>query len=289
MPGVEPLARRLWKLLEPYHAVTYFAPEAAAAYEEVGLHGFWRGYFAGRAAPMGPVPAGPVIATFYGFAPAFVERALPGVWAIVDPATALDARLAGMDAALGRVLGGHVHDPALVEAAAIVCDTFGVADAAGRPIFAANVALPCPDAPHLALWHAATIVREHRGDGHVATLVTAGVAPVEAHLLQVLANGATLDSVAPYRGWSDEDWEIGAASLRGRGWMEGEELTQAGLAARDELERTTDRLAAQPLHRLGADRTERLLELVEPFAHAVVNSGTIRYPNPIGVPMPERA
>ncbi len=69
-------ARRLFDRFEPVHALTYFAPEARAAYDEAGFRGFWMGYFAARSAPLGVVPAEVVTAVFYNFARTHVARAL---------------------------------------------------------------------------------------------------------------------------------------------------------------------------------------------------------------------
>src|SRR5439155_23094545 len=101
-------ARRLWRLLEPYHAATYFAPEARQAFKDAGLRGFWMGYFAGRAAPMGTVGPGVVTATFFGFEPSMVAKALPDAWGFANVDTVLEARLAGVDGALRRLLGSDV-------------------------------------------------------------------------------------------------------------------------------------------------------------------------------------
>src|SRR3954447_14120284 len=102
-----PLARRVWMALEPIHAVTYFAPESRAAYEAVGLRGFWRGYFAGRTAPLGPVDAPPATALLFVFAPGMVARALPDVWTRATPDRALAARTDGAVGALERLIGAQ--------------------------------------------------------------------------------------------------------------------------------------------------------------------------------------
>src|SRR3984885_9430591 len=183
MSNQGPVSRRMCIFFEPVHVVTYFAPEARAAFEEAGLRGFWRGYFAGRAAPLGRVRAEPVTASFFNFAPPMVARALPGVWDLATPDDALAARSAGATAALRRLLG---------EAAAGVT---GLADrlmraadgldCAGRVLAAANTALPVPGEPLARLWHAATLLREHRGDGHFAALLAADIDGVEALLLRI--------------------------------------------------------------------------------------------------------
>jgi hypothetical protein len=278
----------LWQLAEPYHALTYFAPEAHQAFEDAGLRGFWRGYFAGRAAPLGPVGPGVVTACFYGFHPDFVARALPSIWSMASPETALAARLAGVDAAIRRVFGDASADPARAEAAQLARGALEGSAVAGRPVFAANLELDWPTKPHLALWHACTLVREHRGDGHVAALSAAGIDPCEAHVSQIAASGAPPETIQPYRGWSDDDWAAAADRLRERGWLDRDgRLTEAGRSWRDQIEHDTDRLAAEPLQRLGEKRAARLLELLAPLTARLVQTGEIPYPNPIGVPPPE--
>jgi len=179
------LARRMWTLFESVHTLTYFAPQARAAFEEAGLRGFWRGYFAGRAAPFGPVTAAPVVASFYNFAPDMVSRVLPAVWQIVSPSRALAVRSAGAVAALRRVLGDL--DAAIPQAADLLTAVVADLDCAGRMLAAANTTLPVPD-DHLArLWQAATTLREHRGDGHFAALLAADIDGCEVLVLACAA------------------------------------------------------------------------------------------------------
>jgi hypothetical protein len=277
--------RRLWQLAEPIHATTYFAAEAARAFTDAGLRGFWRGYFAGRAAPLGMVGPGVVTAVFFGFAPSFVERAIPSIWSIVDSERALETRLAGVDAALPALLA-DASDEAVGRAVDEARQAMERASTAGRPLFAANLDLPWPEAPHLALWHATTLLREHRGDGHVAALTAAGLDPCEAHVTQVAARRAPLETIAPYRGWEDDDWAAAQERLRSRGWLDGDGgLTPAGAAERQAIEDVTDRLALQPWAGDGdGDGAARLVESLEPLAAAVVANGRFPYPNPIGVP-----
>ena len=164
------LARRLWRVGEPVHAIVYFHPASAAAWAAAGIRGFWRGYFATRAAPLGAVGAGPVTATFYNFHPAMVARAVPEVWAMATPAEALAARFAGAAAALRDALGDDADARTSRPSAAVLAVGGGRAPIAGRALFGANVALPWPDEPLLPLWHGLTLLREHRGDGHNAAL-----------------------------------------------------------------------------------------------------------------------
>jgi len=276
-------ARSMWTLFEPIHSVVYFAPEARAAFEEAGLRGFWRGYFAGRAAPLGAVGPGPVYAMFFGFRRAMVERALPDVWRRMDPATALAVRRDGTRTALERLLS-TVDSSGDAEAATLIRAAAEAADLTGRPLAAANADLPWPDDPLAVIWHATTVLREHRGDGHVAALVAAGVDGCGSHAWRTAVDGGR-DVVQPIRGWTDEEWATATDRLVERGWVRPDGTsTDAGRAAREELEATTDRLAIRPWQEIGPDATRRLAGLLTPIAEAAAKE--MPYPNPIGVPNP---
>lgn len=288
MGDVDPAtANQLWRHLEPYHALVYFAPEHRQACDRAGLRGGWMAYFASRSAPLGRVASDVVSALFYNFHPAMVARALPDAWSYTTPETILGARMGAMDLALRRVLGGQLDEPGLREAADLAMAAADTADTAGRPMFAANRALDPPDAPHLRLWHAATMLREHRGDGHVAVLATHEVDGCQAHVLQVAAGVIERDQLQPYRGWSDEDWEAATDDLVTRGWLAPQgQLTDEGRRLRTEVQQHTDRLAAAPLRGLGEVRTRRLLEVVRPLTERIVAAREIPYPNAMGVPAP---
>ncbi|HEV7709632.1 MAG TPA: hypothetical protein VGP16_15655 [Asanoa sp.] len=275
---MDSLPRTMWTLFEPIHAVTYFAPQAREVFEAANLRGFWRGYFAGRAAPLGAIGAAPVTALFFGFAPSMVIRALPDVWSRATPEESLAARLTGARASLAPLLdgAGPVDEAAdlLREAALSVSTT-------GRALAAANAALPWPDDPLGVLWHAATILREHRGDGHVAALLVTGL-----HGAETVVWRASVDQrrsyLQPARGWTDDEWAAAAARLLDRGWLDADGATKAALDARDQIEETTDRLAAAPWIALGEQRTARLREVLLPLsarARAALPEET-----PIGLP-----
>lgn len=276
--------RTFWQLYEPFHAVTYFAPECHAAYEDAGVRGFWRGYFAGRAAPFGRAGAGLVTASFFGFHPDFVARAVPSVWDLIDPSAAIEARLGGVDAAIRARFDEMTPLAQTLDAARRAVDG---CSAPGRPLFAANADLAWPSDPHLALWHATTLLREHRGDGHVIALVHAQLDPCEAHITQVASSGAGLDTIRPYRGWSDDDWDAGAERLRSRGLIDADGgLTPAGRELRATVESETDRLASRPLARLGPRDVELFERVMRGVAERLRETGAIRYPNPIGLAAP---
>lgn len=278
------LTRRLWTVAETYHAVTYFSPRVTEAWEAAGVTGFWRGYFAGRASPLGDAPAAVVTATFHNFHPVMVARAVPAIWARITPPDAVAARVTGAVAALDDVLGPVGDDE--TEALALARRAAEGVTGEGRALFAANAALPWPEGVRAGLWHAATLLREHRGDGHVAALLAADVDGCEAQVLAVAAGSVTAERMRLVRGWTEDDWAAAVARLAERGLVEpdGEALTAAGRALRDEAEVATDRAAARALVPLGADGAERLVALLAGPAVAIARSGVVPYPNPIGVP-----
>jgi hypothetical protein len=268
-------ARRMWTLFEPVHSVTYFSAEARSAFEEAGLRGFWRGYFAGRSAPLGRVPAAPVTASFFTFAPAMVSRALPAVWDLISPDEALAVRQAGAVAALRRLLPGvDVSTAADLIAAAVTglnCE--------GRVLAAANAALALPDEPVARIWQCATLLREHRGDGHFATLVAAGLDGCESLALKA-ASGISRELVQPLRGWTDEEWEAANDRLAKRGLLTTDGLaTPDGTAFSASIEDRTDEAAARPWHDL--DLAGELIAALTPIAEAC--AAEMPYPNPIGM------
>ena len=277
-------ARAMWGLLEPIHVVTYFAPEARATADALGMRGFWMGYAAQRSAPLGAV--GPEIATaaFFGFHPDRLGRALPDAWQLTTPEAALAGRLAGVDAALRRLWGDHVVDaPATAEAAELAWQAAAGAECAGRVLAAANRVLPRPREPHLALWQAATTLREHRGDGHIAVLVARGVAPVASHLIKAAAGESDPEVLRTDRKFDEVAWADGVAALRADGVLTADgQLTDAGRRLHAEIEDATDAAAATPWHAVGEAATARLADLLTPLAAAVLDSGTLPQPNPLG-------
>jgi len=283
-PGITSteFVRHLWQLYEPLHAVTYFGTQARAAFESAGLRGFWRGYFAGRAAPLGAVAAAPVTAAFFSFAPAMVARAVPDVWQRASPEQVLAARLDGAVATLRAVLP---DEPERWEVAADLVETAARAAVTdGRVLGAANAALPRPTDPLARLWQAATVLREHRGDGHVLALVDAELDGCQALALRDALYGGR-EQLQPNRGWTDTEWDAAARALVRRGWLTDDgRPTAAGEAAHRDVESRTDRLATQPWTALGPAEQSRLSQLLTPLAEAAAE--VVPYPNPMGLPRP---
>ncbi|MGF0176398.1 SCO6745 family protein [Streptomyces sp. Marseille-Q5077] len=276
-------ARTVWQVLEPLHTVTYFAPESREANRAVGLRGFWMGHFAARAAPLGAVTAGVVEAAFFNFHPAMVRRAVPDAWGFATPEAVLCARAGAAAAALRRV------SPSATGAAAKVAPllerTVAVADGAGHPLFAANRGLPTPEDPVGVLWQAATALREHRGDGHVAVLTAEGLDGCEAHVLFAACEGVPVAILRDNRGWSEGDWQMAAHRLTTRGLLESSgHPTAEGRGLRAHIEGRTDALAVRPCRALTQTEADQLLGLVSLSADEVLTSGSIPFPNPMGLP-----
>ncbi|MFI5864022.1 hypothetical protein [Streptomyces sp. NPDC051546] len=247
--------------LNPLHSLIYFAPEAEEEFTGSGLHKGRMGYFAGRAAAMGAVGAGVVAATFYNFSPALVAAHIPRAWDLATPGTVLAARLRAVDRVLRRLLGDSVaDDPEVREAAALAAAATEACAPAGRPLYAAHADLPAPEPAHLALWHAITVLREYRGDGHLAALSTSGLGGLEALITHTATGeGFTEEFARHSRGWSAEEWEAAREGLRARGVLDSEgRLTALGRDLRSETEERTDVLARSPYDHLGQAGVERL-------------------------------
>ncbi|MFF4586366.1 hypothetical protein [Streptomyces sp. NPDC001388] len=279
------VARTMWERFEPVHDLVYFAPEVRRAADGLGLRGYWMGYFALRAAPLGPAPASVVTSCFYVFHPDRVARALPDAWTYADPADVLAARAQAVDAAMTGLHGPEaVASDEMAEAADLAWEAARAADTAGRVLAAANQALARPAQPHVRLWQALTTLREHRGDGHVAVLVGRGVGPVEAMALKCATGESDDEFQRQTRKWDPAHWEAARAGLRARGWLDEDgRLTKEGAAAHQEIEADTDAAAAAPWTALGADGTARLAHLLEPLARTVLDSGIIPDANPVGL------
>jgi hypothetical protein len=277
------MARRLWSRLEPIHVVTYFSPEPRAALSDAGYKGFWMGYFAGRAAPMGPVGAEVVLATFYNFSISHVSRAIPDAWNFAPPGAALEARQRGAAAALQRAFARDDLAEAVQTAAVLARAAADSAPLEGRVLFAANRALPWPQEPVAALWHACTLLREHRGDGHVAALAAAGIGGREANVFQAAAGVVPREVFAVARHYDSAEWDSVSARLAGRGLVGPDgKLTARGRDVKDDVEDRTDRIALTAYDSLDDEQLLQLLESLAPLARAVIATGDIPEVTPVG-------
>ncbi len=274
------LARRLFDRLEPVHAVTYFAPEARTALDALGFRGFWSGYFAARSAPLGPVPPEVVTAVFYNFAAHRVAKALPAAWDIAAPHAVLAAREEAAVAALRRY--------GLADGIDTAAELLGAAARSaapdGRPLFAANLALPWPDEPLGQLWHAATLLREHRGDGHVAALQVLGISGRESNVLHAAAGRVPADMIKRSRDYDDALWQEQVDRLAERGLLDGTgALTVAGRDLKAEIEDATDRLALSAFDVLNDTDLDTLFHTLTPLTRLVIAGGDLPAATPMGL------
>ncbi|WP_067659762.1 SCO6745 family protein [Nocardia harenae] len=277
-------ARRIWTTLEPLHDVVYFGSGVKEAGTAVGLRGYWQTYFAFRAAPLGAVAPAAVLATFAGFHPEMVARALPDAWARATPETCLTAR---SEIATALLRGAGAGAAECARAVELLAPVQRAADPTGRPLFAANAALPLPADPVAALWQLATALREHRGDGHVAALVGAGVTGRQALVLQTAAGKTPVSVIRPARGVSEWEWADAVDELRAAGLVSGEPdgptLTGSGAALLQRVERVTDEAAWNgALAALPSDAATELTTSLAPLVDAV-QRGIVPAVSPVGL------
>lgn len=277
-------ARRIWTTLEPLHDVVYFGAGVKEAGVAIGLRGYWQTYFAFRAAPLGAVGAGTVVAAFAGFHPEMVAKALPEAWARTTPQQCLDARLT---LATGLLRDFGARDADCARAVELLAPVQRAADATGRVLFAANAALPLPADPVAALWQLTTTFREHRGDGHVAALVAHGLTGRQALVVQVAAGKAPTAVMRTARGLSEQDWADAFDDLLAGGLVGGDpsdpRLTGPGADLLQRVEASTDAAAWNgALSALSVDGSAALQAALEPLARRVEDA-IVPVVNPMGM------
>lgn len=270
------LAGRTARTLEPLHALGYFAPEVEEEIVGLGVRRGRAAYFASRSAPMGRVGAGPVAATFYVFNPSLVAHFIPAAWEAASPEDVVAARYRGVSSAWARLLGAEaLASDGVREAADLARAATAGCTVAGRPLYAAHADLAWPDEPHMQLFHAITLLREHRGDGHVAALIGADLSGIEALITHTATGrGFTRPAAQATRAWSDEEWSGAVTGLAARGLMSpAGELTPDGVALRTAVERRTEVSAVSPWDALGETGTQRLTELCRPLVTTALTNG----------------
>jgi hypothetical protein len=268
------LAGRAHRAIESLHSMVYFSELADAELVAVGLRPGRMCYFASRSAPMGAVSPGVTAATFVNFNPDLIVKYIPRAWTLASIEDILAARLRGADVTLRALLGDAVGAAEIAELADLARAATTVLTPEARPLYAGHADLPWPDERHLVLWHAATLLRESRGDGHSIALAQAGLTGLESIVTHTATGrGFTVDAAKHLRGWSDEQWQAATAELERRGLMDGDRLTAAGAQLRAEVEAQTDALDAAPWQHLGADRTSRLIDLGKGLSRLIIGNG----------------
>ena len=267
-------ARRLHGRLEAIHTIVYFAPAVHEAQAAVGLKGRMMGYTAGRIAPMGPVGPEVATATFYGFSPQLLARALPDAWSFASPDEVRVATQDAVGAVLAEVWQGL--DAEVARAGELVREAALLQPILGRPLAAAWSSVPVADDPAVALWQATCRLRESRGDAHVALLVEAELDGVEAHLSARGDSAKMRQILGPMRGFDDAEWDAAVARLQARGILDADgALTDAGTQLRTRLEQRTDELAAHGYEAFGEDRTEQLRQALTPLVDPLLETGIL--------------
>jgi hypothetical protein len=271
MSHPEPVARRMYDLVEPIGLVPYLAEGSDEALMSLGLRNPWDAYFAGRAAPFGrSVPAQVVHAVFYNFAPGEVARHIPKVWELTTPEAALAAREQGCVAALRRILADLADDPSVVRAGDLLAKAATSAPVEGRPLYAALRALPVPQQPLARLWHAATLLREHRGDGHTVALLAHGVGGTEAHVLHALSVDMPANQFGRVSHLPAAQLNAVIDGMRTRGLIGPDGwLTPAGRATKERVEALTDQLAQPPYNALNPSELDQLVADLEPISATI--------------------
>jgi hypothetical protein len=268
------VAGRAHRAVEPLHNHVYFAPETEQHLTAAGLGGGRGWWFAGRPAPMGAVGPGVVTATFYNFAPALVARHVPRAWGLASPEQVVAARLDAARASLTRLLGDAATGPEVAELAGLLRTACAGLTPEGRPLYAGHADLPWPEDDLGAVWHAATLLREWRGDGHIAALVRSGLSGLEALVTHTLTGrGFTVEAAKATRGWGDEAWAAAEAALTDRGLVDATGLTAEGHALREQLEEETDLLDTVAWRPLGAEQVARVVELGKGLSRRLVEAG----------------
>ena len=275
------IARRTWRSTEAVHGMIYFTPDAPPAYAAIGITSNRTGYFASRVAAMGAVSAEVVIATFVNFHPGLVRHAMRNVWDLASPTTVLQARLHAVDTSLRRAFGDELMlsrelaeiAEHLRRAALVACEHLE-----GRPLFAGHASLPWPDEPHLVLWHAQTLLREFRGDGHIAALTTEGLCGLDVLVSHAASGDVPGPVLQATRAWSDAEWHAGVSAMADRGLVHADgSFTDEGRVQRNRIETTTDRLARAPWAALGVDVCAGIRATGKRLTDAVLQAGLLTF------------
>lgn len=274
---IQTRAREIRAVTEPLAAGVYFAPEAQEEYRALGLD-YFESYFCSRGACLGQAPWSVIGAAFAAFKPSAVEAAVTSGWSKTTSTAMLAAREHGATAQLERILGGISTPTDVTRATEILFAATDGVDPSGRVLFAGLSVLDRPATPFGAFWRAADLVREHRGDGHVASWIP-HVDSTEITVLTEIAWGIPRRTYVFTRGWDETDVAAAEDRLTARGLLAGDELTDAGRELRHHIETSTDLSTRAVIERIGDDHDE-LVGLLRPWADAVVASGGYPAPAP---------
>ena len=275
MAGSTASARRFASAAEPLHSCAYYAPEINE-FTSLGFHGWWHAYFAYRSAPLGNASSQLVTEVFYNFAPRMVERSVPGCWEILAADAVRREQLSIVGRALTRIFDSYAWGSELRTVVELLAGALPELDVTNRPLFAAWASQPWPEESVLGLWHASTLLREFRFDGHNEALRQAGVSGLGSHLLMVADGRGTPDVVQKIRGWTPDEWATEMTLLQDAGWLDPSGLhTTKGRSARKEIELQTDQHAASIPSKLGEDNSELVLGLLERVSQFLLSEDVV--------------
>ncbi|MHB8512853.1 MAG: SCO6745 family protein [Actinomycetota bacterium] len=274
MSSLAPLARRFLGALEPIATMPWFSAETFDELKPLGYEG-WGVYFCSRAAPLGAIDPELAIALFYNWNPAMIRRELK--WSS-SPEDARAAYERAVRKAFDRVVAPAVDlDSVEINRAALLLqEATSGCELEGRPIFASYSRLQWPTDPAISLWHGATLLREYRGDTHNAILVSHGLSPIEALLLNANWVSAKLELYLGSREWTLQDAQPFMDALREKGFLDAEaKITEGGLKFREMVEVDTDRRSIAPIETLGPSKAEEVLSLIEPVSKAILEAKAV--------------
>ena len=257
------ISRQMWESVERYHQLCYWAPEVREEGTRAGLKGFWMNYFATRVAPLGAVSPETVQSLFFYYSPDRIHRAIPDAWSFATPNEILAARFRGMDQALRRELGSLFDSQEVSIAVELAQQAIAATSGTGRTLYSGWNSLPWPDEPHLALWQACTVLREHRSGSHLLALATEELDGPQSVITQVAVNEAPVDWIQHEAGWSDAAVEEAKELLRARGWLDdADQATSQCYEGRRRVEALTDSFDGRHWEQLGADKCTELSEVM---------------------------
>jgi len=259
------------------HAPVYRSRELRTRLAAEGIEAPMGAYLAQRSAPLGAATPQIVAATFYGFSPRMVAAHLPGVWDRIEPQRVIELTLDAMRELFGRLLEGL--DAEVTALAAALEPVAAAHPTVGRPMAAAWSGIPMTGESILDLWLATCVIRESRGDGHVALLVAHDIGPLESHLVTQGDRPEARPVLEALRGWTSEEVDDAAERLRIRGLLDADgKRTDAARALREDIERRTDELSAPPWIEAGPAVVDRIADLALALLPPVIASGTLLPP-----------
>ncbi len=285
------VSRAMWAAAEPFVLFGLAGPEAHEAMAALGMPRA-SNFLALRGAPLGKASAAVVAAAFHGFPRSRFEIHLSPIWQTIEPEAVIEATHAAIPLMMDRVFGDSVDLAELTRLGLLLNEVAQHLDVAGRPLAAGNQAVASPDEPWAKFWRAWTVLREFRGDTHVAELVAHDITVVDAQVLGALWKPESLDveMLRSTRKLDDEIWQQGQVSLQARGLVDASgALTPAGTALREEIEFRTDVACLRIWSQLSAADLDAVHAFTLGLSEQAVAGEHMRARTAVGAPWPAPA